>query len=63
MNQELKCEYNTSFSTFAADYFNINKPADIVKMAKRNIEEQFEETCVERYNNISSLLLAQFSNR
>ena len=49
-NQEFKCEYNTSFSTYAKDYLNTNKPADIVKMANRNIEEQFEETYVERYN-------------
>ena len=48
LNQEFKCEYNTSFSTYAKDYLNTNKPADIVKMAKKNIEEQFEETCVER---------------
>ena len=38
MNQQFKCEYNTSFGTFAEDYLNINKPADIVKMAKTNIE-------------------------
>ena len=48
LNQEFKCEYNTSFSTYAKDYLHTNKPADIVKMAKKNIEEQFEETCVER---------------
>ena len=48
MNQEFKCEYNTSFSTCVKDYLNTNKPADIVEMAKRNIEEQFEEACVER---------------
>ena len=48
LNQEFKCEYNTSFSTYAKDYLNTNKPADIVKMVKKNIEEQFEETCVER---------------
>ena len=48
MNQEFNCEYGTCFSTCAKDYLNTNKPADIVKMAKRNIEEQFEETCVER---------------
>ena len=43
MNQEFQCEYNTSFSTYAKDYLNTNKLAHIVKMAKRNIEEQFEE--------------------
>ena len=48
LNQEFKCEYNTSFSTYVKDYLNTNKPVDIVKMAKKNIEEQFEETCVER---------------
>ena len=49
MNQEFKFEYNTSFSTYARDYLKTNKPTDIVKMAKRNIEEQFEDTCVERW--------------
>ena len=37
MKQEFKREYNISFSTFAKDYLNTNKPADIVKMAKRKI--------------------------
>ena len=48
MNQEFKCEYNTSFNSYAKNWLNINEPVDIIKMEKRNIEEQFEETWVER---------------
>ena len=48
MNQEFKCEYSTSFCTYVKDYFNTKKPAHIVKTARRNIDEQIEETCGER---------------
>ena len=40
--------HNTSFAEQAKEYLNIQKPSSIVRLAKKNIEDHFQETCVER---------------
>ena len=39
---------NTSFAKQAKEYLNIQKPSSIVRLAKKSIEDHFQETCVER---------------
>ena len=40
--------HNTSFAEQAKEYLNIQKPSSIVRLAKKNIEDHFQETRVER---------------
>ena len=47
LNKEFR-NHNTSFAEQAKEYLNIQKPSSIVRLAKKNIEDQFQETCVER---------------
>ena len=48
LNKKFKSTYNTTFTEQVKDCLQIEKPAAIVKLAKKNIEDQFEDTCVER---------------
>ena len=47
LNKEFR-NHNTSFAEQAKEYLNIQKPSSIVRLAKKNIEDQFQVTCVER---------------
>ena len=47
LNKEFR-NYNTSFAEQAKECLKIQKPSSIVRLAKKNIEDQFQETCVER---------------
>ena len=47
LNKEFR-NHNTSFAEQAKEYLNIQKPSSIVGLVKKNIEDQFQETCVER---------------
>ena len=40
--------HNTSFAEQTKEYLNIQKPSSIVRLAKKNIEDHFQETRVER---------------
>ena len=47
LNKEFR-NHNTSFTKQAKEYLKSQKPSSIVKLATKNIEDQFQETCVER---------------
>ena len=47
LNKEFR-NHNTSFTEQAKEYLKIQKPSSIVKLAQKNIEDQFQETCVEK---------------
>ena len=47
LNKEFR-NHNTSFAEQAKEYLNIQKQSSIVRLAEKNIEDQFQETCVER---------------
>ena len=47
LNKEFR-NHNTSFTEQAKEYLKIQEPSSIVKLAKKNIEDQFQETCLER---------------
>ena len=47
LNKEFR-NHNTSLAKQAKEYLKTQKPSSIVRLAKKNIEDQFQETCVER---------------
>ena len=47
LNKEFR-NHNTSFAEQAKEYLKIQKPSSILSLAKKNIEIQFQEICVER---------------
>ena len=47
LNKEFS-NHDTNFAGQAKEYLQIQKPASIVKLVKNNIEDRFQETCVER---------------
>ena len=49
LNQEFRTEYNTTFTKQAKDHLKVHKPSGIVRLEKKDIENQLEDTCVERY--------------
>ena len=49
LNQEFRTGYNTTFTKQAKDYPKVQKPSTIVRLAKKDIENQLEDTCVDRY--------------
>ena len=47
LNKEFR-NHNVSFAEQAKEYLKIQKPSSIVRLAKTNIEDQFQGTCVEK---------------
>ena len=49
LNQGYRKNYRTTFTKQVKQVLEIPKPREIAKSIKRDIENQWEETCVERY--------------
>ena len=49
LNQNFRKNYATTFTKQVKQVIKIPKPQEIVKSIERNIENQWEETCIERY--------------
>ena len=49
LNNNFRNNYHTTFTKQVKRVLEIPKPRDIAKSIKTNIENQWEETCVERY--------------
>ena len=49
LNQTSRTEYNTTFRKQAKDHLKVHKPSAIVRLAKKDTENQLQDTCVERY--------------
>ena len=49
LNQNYRRDYRTTFTKQVKQVLEIQKPREIAKSIKRDIENQWEETCVERY--------------
>ena len=60
LNQEFRTEYNTTFTKQAKDHLNVHKPSSIVRLAKKDIENQLEDTCVERYLDNAIIVMGFF---
>ena len=57
LNNNFRNNYHTTFTKQVKQVLEIPKPKDIAKSMKTNIENQWEETCVERYVKLFSILL------
>ena len=60
LNQEFRTEYNTTIIKQVKDYLKVHKPSAIVRLAKKDIENQLEDTCVERYV-VNAIIVISFS--
>ena len=57
LNDNFRNNYHTTFTKQVKQVLEIPKPKDIAKSIKTDIENQWGETCVERYVNLFSILL------
>ena len=60
LNPEFRTEYNTTFTKQVKDHLKVNKPLAIVRLAKKDIENQLEDTCVERYVDNAIIVISFF---
>ena len=60
LNQEFRTEYNTTFTKQTKDYLKVHKPSAIVRLAKKDIENQLENASVERYVDNAIIVLGFF---
>ena len=60
LNPEFRTEYNTTFTKQAKDHLKVHKPSAIVRLAKKDIENQLEDTCVERYVDNAIIVISFF---
>ena len=57
LNNNFRNNYHTTFTKQVKQVLEIPKPKDIAKSIKTDIENQWAETCVERYVKLFSVLL------
>ena len=60
LNQEFRTEYNTTFTKQAKDHLKVHKPSAIVRLAKKDIENQLEDTCIEMYVDNATIMMGFF---
>ena len=60
LNQEFTTEYNSTFTKQAKVYLKVHKPSAIVRLAKKDIENQLEDTCVERHVDHAIIVIGFF---
>ena len=60
LNPEFRTEYNTTITKQVKDYLKVHKPSAIVRLAKKDIENQLEDTCVERYVDNAIIVISFF---
>ena len=60
LNQEFRTEYNTTFTKQTKDHLKVHKPSAIVRLAKKDIENQLEDTCVERCVDNATIMMGFF---
>ena len=61
LNQEFRTEHNTSFTKQVQDHLKVHKPSVIVRLAKKDIENRLEDTCVERYVDNATIVMSFFN--
>ena len=57
LNNNFRNNYHKTFTKQVKQVLEIPKPKDSAKLIKTDIENQWEETCVERYVKLFSILL------
>ena len=60
LNKKCRTEYNTTFTKQAKDYLKVHKSSAIVRLAKKDIENQLEDTSVERYVDNAIIVIRFF---
>ena len=60
LNKKCRTEYNTTFTKQAKDYLKVHKSSAVVRLAKKDIENQLEDTSVERYVDNAIIVIRFF---